>query len=403
MSNNKLNLNYPPPSRGIVVVWSLLATFPFPGSAWHRLQFLAGLRRLGFDVWYVEETDIKLMNPITYWPAPPRDYHLNVNYLANLMNLIGLEDRWIFRLPGQYDKCFGSRNITELRKLYREADVVINHTGAQEIRPDHSDIRCLVYIETDPVVNQIEVASGNSIVIRQLDAHHYLFSYGSNIGSPDCKVPIIRYSWLPTRPSVCTDWWITHKPRNNFSALTTIATWHHFAKDKVWNGQKLPWSKRDEFFRFIDLPSKSKLPLELAIEGINTFDLASLNRHGWRIIPAKDLSNINQYRDYIQTSLGEFTVAKGQYAYSRSGWFSDRSATYLASGRPVITQATGFENSIPTGVGLFSFSTKDEALSAIEAVASDYNRHSSAALEIACEYFSTERVLQGMLSKIGLM
>jgi len=401
LSINKLNLNYPPPSRGVVVVWSLIASFPFPGMAWHRLQFLAGLRRLGFEVWYVEETDIRVISPKNYWPTD--DYEPNVKYLSQLMELIGLSDRWIFRLPGQFDKCFGSLDITGLRKLYREADIVINHTGAQEIRPDHSDIRCLVYIETDPVINQIEVASGNNIIIRELDAHKYLFSYGTNIGSPGCTIPVTRYNWLPTRPSICIDWWATENQPDNSASLTTIATWHHSGKDKVWNGQKLPWSKRDEFLRFINLPSKSKLPLELAIEDINIFDLAYLNRHGWHIIPAKNLSNINQYRDYIQTSLGEFTVAKGQYVYSRSGWFSDRSATYLASGHSVITQDTGFGNTIPTGQGLFSFSNEEEALAAIDAVASDYKRHSNAALEIAYEYFSAERILENMLAKIGLL
>ena len=397
----KLDLNYPPATRGKIVVWSLIASFPFPGTAWHRLQFLAGLRRLGFDVWYIEETDITVMNPSNLWAS--EDYMPNVEYLARLMELIGMGDRWVFRPPGQFNICLGSLDLHGMYQLYRDADLVINHTGAQVIRPEHRQIKCLAYIETDPVLNQIEVVSGNQSIINQLDAHNLLFTYGSNIGTNTCTIPVGTYKWFHTRPAICIDWWSNWSQVESAEALTTIATWKHFGKQSNLNGRKLRWTKRDEFLRFINVAKNSKIPLELCIGNINAFDLELLKRNGWRIKAAKNISNISQYRDYIQKSLGEFTVSKEQYVYSNSGWFSDRSATFLASGRPVITQDTGFGNSLPTGEGLFSFSNEEEALAAIDHVASDYQHHSNAALEIAHEYFSSERVLRDMLSTIGLL
>lgn len=192
----KLDTNYPPATRGLIVLWGLIASFPFPGMAWHRLHYLAGLRRLGFDVWYVEETDIPVMKFDNLWRT--LDYKPNLKYLSNLMDLIGLGDRWIFKPPGQSEMCLGARNLDGMYQLYRDADVIINHSGAQTIRPYHSVIECLVYLETDPVASQIDVASGDDSIIKKLGSHDYLFSYASNIGAPNCKIPTTNFSWIPT-------------------------------------------------------------------------------------------------------------------------------------------------------------------------------------------------------------
>jgi hypothetical protein len=400
---NKLNINinYPPATRGLIVLWGLIASFPFPGMAWHRLHYLAGLRRLGFDVWYVEETDIPVMKFDNLWRT--LDYEPNLKYLSDLMELIGFGNRWIFKPPGQSEMCFGARSLNGMNQLYRDADIVINHSGAQTIRPYHSGIKCLVYIETDPVASQIDVASGNNSTIKKLSSHHYLFSYGTNIGAPDCKIPTQRFTWIPMGPPVCVDWWYTNKNPGKSRPLTTVATWKHSIRDRSWEGESWHWSKHHEFLKFIKLPRKSRLPLELAIGGITNDELEHLRNNGWKVRPAKELSDLGKYRNYIQNSSGEFTIAKEQYVAPRSGWFSDRSTTYLASGRPVITQDTGFGNSIPTGEGLFAFSTEEEALAAIDAVATNYERHASAALEIAKEYFEAEQIFKAMLKKIGIM
>ena len=395
----KLPTKYPPNTRGKIVVWGLLASSPFGGMIWQVLHHLVGLRRLGFDVWYVEDSDRLLYDPVTYWLTA--DYAANVQMLSRYMDSVDLGDRWIFRPPGVRDSCLGAMDLAGLDRLYHEADAVLNLCGAQELRDDHSKIRCLVFLETDPVELQVAVANGDPEIIRKLDAYDHLFTYGTNLGAPDCLVPLERYSWHPTRPPVCLDWWATSGLSPVGASLTTVANWKHTGKDVVWKGQTWHWSKHYEFLRFIKLPSRSSLPIELAVGAISNEDRAQLRNHGWRIVPS--LVEPSEYRDYISSSIGEFTAAKEQYVRPRSGWFSDRSVCYLAAGRPVITQDTGFGNSLPIGEGLFPFATEDEAVSAIDSVASDYARHSAAALEIAHEFFDAERVLGDVLHKIGLI
>jgi hypothetical protein len=391
---------YPPANRGKIVVWSLLATFPFGGVTWHRLHWLVGLRRLGFDVWYVEDSDRPIYDPQTFWPT--LEYSANAAYLSEQMKKVGLEDRWVFRPPGVTDHCLGAIDAAGLKKLYQEADVVINLSGAQEWRPDHAVIRSLIYIDTDPVAKQVEVANGNQRAIQFLDKHDHLFTYGENIGSPDCLVPIERYDWHPTRPPVCLDWWANSSKPGSGSALTTIGNWKHTGKDVSWQGETYYWSKHKEFLRFINLPTRASLPLELAIGEISDDEKARMRHHGWRMIPATSLAEPETYRNYIWNSLGEFTVAKDQYVRPRSGWFSERSACYLAAGRPVITQDTGFGNRLPTGEGLFAFSCEEEVLAAVDTIALDYKRHSSAALEIAREYFDGAKTLADVMRRVGL-
>jgi hypothetical protein len=392
---------YPPANRGKIVVWSLLATFPFGGMTWHRLHWLVGLRRLGFDVWYVEDSDRPIYDPQTFWPTS--EYSANAAYLSEQMKKVGLEDRWVFRPPGVTDHCLGATDPAGLKRLYREADVVINLSGAQEWRPDFRVIENLVYIDTDPVAKQIAVAKENSLAIQFLDKHDYLFTYGANLGAPDCLVPIERYHWHPIMPPVCLDWWANSDQPPSGSSLTTIANWKHTGKDIVWQGETYYWSKHKEFLRFINLPAHTQLPLELAIGAIRDHDKTKMRHHGWRIVPSVRLAEPLIYRNYIIGSLGEFTVAKDQNIRLRSGWFSERSACYLAAGRPVVTQDTGFGNRLPTGEGLFAFSNEEEALAAIDAIARNYEQNSSAAFEIAREYFDATKVLGDLMRRVGML
>lgn len=251
---------------------------------------------------------------------------------------------------------------------------------------------------------QVEIATGSAWE-EALAPHHYFLTYAENLGAPDCQVPVVRFNWIPTRPAICVDWWAEgdyRKPKPE--ALTTIANWKHTGKDVMWQGKRWSWSKHHEFLKFVDLPTRSKLPLELALGSkIDEAEKELLSQKGWRIYPARKLDNVHTYRDYIRNSLGEFTAAKEQYVAPHCGWFSDRSASYLAAGLPVITQDTGFSNILPTGEGLFAFTDNEEALAAIEAVATNYQRHADAALEIAQEYFSAERVIGRALEAIGCL
>lgn len=392
---------YPAATRGKLVVWSSLATFPFGGMTWHRLHYLVGLRRLGFDVWYVEDSDRPVYHPTSY--CPTLDYAENVNFLARQMDRIGLGDRWVFRPPGVDGFCLGATDLRGLNRLYKTADAAFNLSGAQELRPEHSGIRCLIYVETDPVVNQVAVAKADERTIRELASYDYLFTYGENLGAADCLVPIERFEWLATRAPVCLDWWNGARRPVEDAALTTVLNWKHTGKDVTWQGETYHWSKHYEFLRFMDLPSRSALPLELALGAISEDERVGVRNHGWRVVPSASISEPSVYRQYVRASLGEFTAAKEQYVRTRSGWFSDRSACYLAAGRPVITQDTAFGNILPSGEGLLSFSTEQDAVAAIEAVARDYPRHAAAAHEIALEYFDAQKVLGSLLGRVGLL
>jgi hypothetical protein len=392
--------NYPPATRGKIVLWGMLAHSPFGGMTWQVLHHLAGIRRLGFDVWYVEDADRPVFHPLTF--CGTFDATANIAYLARHMESIGLGERWIFRTPGS-DTCSGAGDLAELAQLYRDADAVLNLCGAQELRPNHDHIRCLVYLETDPVANQIGVANGSRQTIETLAAYHVLFTYGENFGATDCGVPVARFCWQPTRPPVCVDWWATTALPGPGAALTTVANWQHTGKDVVWQGETYHWSKHYEFLRFIDLPRCSPIELEAALGAISGDEANHLRQHGWRLRPSASLAEPGTYRDYIQASCGEFTVAKDHNIRLRSGWFSDRSACYLAAGRPVITQDTGFPNILPTGAGLFAFTTMDEALAAIAALAQNYAYHATMARQIAVEFFAAECVLGDMFRRIGLL
>jgi hypothetical protein len=396
----KIKNNYPAATRGKIIVWGMMAAFPFGGMVWQALQYVAGLRRLGFDVWYVEDADNELLNPETFvWHTD--DYASNLRCLAQFMDILGLQERWVFRPPGARDVCFGALDWSGLMKLYRQADVVINVCGYHQVLPHHDKIKDILYLQTDPLVDQVKVAKHDTRKIEQLSAHTHLFTYGENIGAPDCRVPVENYHWQPTRPPVCLDWWTSTTKKSSQAALTTISNWEHWDNDIVWQGERYYWRKDREFRRFIDLPLKSELPIELALEGIDDQKAEELARYGWRIVSARKLSDPCAYRDYICSSLGEFTVTKDQYVRPRTGWFSDRSVCYLAAGLPVITQETGFNKFFPTGKGLFAFETMEDILNAIDAIRSDYKGNCRAAREIAAEYFEVEKVVGSLMERIG--
>lgn len=395
-----LPCNYPPVTRGTVVVWGMLAAFPFGGMTWQVLHYLTGLRRLGFEVWYVEDSDCSVLDPTTYWATS--DYTENVKYLSRHMGSVGLEERWVFRPPGTRDTCLGARDMAGLAKLYREADAVVNLCGSHSLLPAHADIGCLIYIQTDPMVDQVKVAENDARLIEQLDAYAHLFTYGENLGAPDCLVPIERYQWKSTRPPVCLDWWAPTGLPTAESAFTTISNWMHWDDHIVWQDETYYWRKDREFRRFINLPAHTSLPLELALEGISECEVAELRQHGWGVVPARNTADPAAYRDYICASLGEFTIAKDQYVRPRTGWFSDRSVCYLAAGCPVITQETGFSKFIPTGRGLFAFETMEDILAAVDTIQTDYEGNCRAAREIAEQHFAAEKVIGRLMEQAGL-
>jgi GT2 family glycosyltransferase len=260
-----------------------------------------------------------------------------------------------------------------------------------------------VYIGTDPVEREVELAAGVQDAIDLMTPHCAFFTWGENYGRPDCRVPFTtRFPFKATRQPVVLDFWDAAGTCLT-DAFTTIAGWRQLWREVTIDGELYHWSKHYEFEKFIDLPGRTRKAFELMLSGCDERDAAALEARGWRVRDAAGISgDVDAYRQYIRGSRAEFTVAKDQNVRLRSGWFSDRSATYLAAGRPVVTQDTGFGNILPTGEGLFAFSTIDDILGAVDAIDSDYPRHSRRASEIAHEYFDAARVLTRLLSDVGL-
>jgi hypothetical protein len=327
------------------------------------------------------------------------DPSYNVAFLARLMAQFGLADRWAY-VDGATGTCYGlSRE--RLRQLYREADGLLNVCAATQLTEDHLRCPVRVYLETDPVFEQIRVAEGDPRAIEALAEHTHHFTYGENLGQPDCPIPLLKFAWRATRPPVIPDLW---EAGVNGAAerFTTVATWRNMGKDIRFRGETYYWSKHLNFLRVIDLPARTRQPLELALE-VDEAGHDLLTGHGWHVTPAFDVSrDLATYRRYIEGSRGEFTVSKDLVARTRSGWFSDRSACYLAAGKPVVTQDTGFGRYVPTGVGLLAFQTVEEAATALERINGDYARHCRAARAIAEEYFAAERVLDRLCREADL-
>jgi hypothetical protein len=247
----------------------------------------------------------------------------------------------------------------------------------------------------------VQVAQGDTTQIAALDAHDTHFTFAENIGAPDCDIPVERYRWLPTRQPIVLDFWEHDQPLNQ--TYRTITTWHNKDKDVTYRGETYYWTKDREFAKFLDLPRRSSARFELAADGVDATTRHCLLDHGWRQIdPAAVSRDANRYRAYIQNSRGEFTVARDQYVRPRTGWFSDRSACFLAASRPVITQETGFSKFLPTGMGLFAFETIEDVLAAVQDIDRDEKGHRRAAREVAAEYFSAERVLGSLMDRAGL-
>jgi hypothetical protein len=385
--------------RRRIGVLGTFANVPYAGMAWMHCQFLVGLARLGHDVFYAETTTAWPYHPIDFTTTDDPSYALA--YLARVMDGFGLGDRWAYLAAyadGRWYGPLGSQAID----LLRSADAVLNITGSTT--PEEIGVPCrLVYVGTDPVLQELRIANGDETLRQRVAAHAAHFTYGENIGSADCPVPPLPFPTHPTRQPVVLNLWDTGPPPR--STFTTVTNWEVKGYDFEHQGEVYNWSKHHEYLKIIDLPRHTDAPLELAmgLSGVSEDVRRLLRDNGWAVVDAFQMSlDPWPYRDYVRGSAAEFSVAKDMVARTRSGWFSERSACYLAAGRPVITQDTGFGRSLPTGEGLFAFRGRDDALAAIDSVRSDYPRHSRAARAIAENYFKAETVLARMLDMVGL-
>jgi len=389
---------FQPPKKGKIIVFGILFWYPLAGVTFQFLHYLLGLRRLGYDPYYIEDSGRWIYDPQLNDLSP--DASGNIATVLPALQAHGFGDRWAFRGNYPDGRCYGMTE-PQILQLYKDADAFLNVTGAQELREEHMACPRRIYVESDPVAAQIKVAQGNPETIAALSAHQVHFSFGENFGAPDCKVPLQRFHWIPTRQPVILDLWNNAFPADG-RPYTTIATWENKGKDIVYEGQTYYWSKDREFMKVIDLPRRRPVRFELAV-GRDDKVQQILRDNGWGWSDSIEISrDLERYRNYILRSRGEFTVAKDQNIRLLSGWFSDRSTCYLAAGRPVINQETGFSNWLPTGRGLFTFRTMDDILAAVDTIESDYDGNSRAAREIAHEHFAAEKVLGKLMQQAGL-
>jgi len=382
-----------------LVVLGMMGRCPYGGQTWLYLNWLRGFHRLGHEVWYVEDD--------TVWPYDPEQNTITdncryaVHHIATCLERIGLKDRWAFRLADRKDASWGLSS-SQLNDLYRNCDALLNIVGATDLREEHLAAPLRVYVETDPVTAELRLANGDEHTRIAYGLHHKLATYGENYGAPDCGVPLSGLSFIKTRQPVDLDLWpMTFDPQaRNF---TTIGNYRQNGSDVEYRGEVYRWSKHHEWEKFIDLPRRTAQPFEVALN-VNEPDRQRLEQHGWRIVPplAMSLDIFGAYPELFRRSRAEWTVAKDQNVRLRSGWFSERHVCYLASGKPVITQDTGFGNILPTGEGLFAFHTMEEVLAGIDAINREYERHCRAARRVAAVHFECGAVAARLLADVGL-
>jgi hypothetical protein len=380
-----------------IVVLGTLASDPYAGMAWMHMQIVVGLQRLGHDVYYFETT--------SRWPYDPTrasfvgDSTYALPYLQHVARSFGLKHRWAFRRSYGDKAWFGMSQATS-EDLLAHADVVINVSGATRVAEEGLKVGRMVYLGTDPVAHEIGFLQGDEDVRTIIAEHTDFATYGENIGTANCALPPLPGLRARTRQPILLDLWRNGPPSR--PEFTTVCNWKQEGCVE-FDGQAFYWSKDREFLKFLDLPRRISQPLELAMGPIDSAVCRMLTSNGWRIADAHAFSTDPwSYRDYVCASCGEFTVAKDQNVRLRTGWFSERSACYLAAGRPVITQDTGFGTVLPIGEGLFAFNNLEQILTSFDAVYSNYERHSRAASAIAEEYFRAETVLSRLLDELGI-
>lgn len=383
-----------------LVVLGMMGRCPFGGQTWLYLNWLLGLRKLGHEIWYIEDD--------TVWPYDPErdsitdDCSYAVRHIATCMERIGLPDTWGFRAAYRNGECYGLTGA-QLDELYRTCDALLNVVGATDLRTEHLAAPLRVYVECDPVIAELQLANGDQHTATALANHHAIVTYGENFGAADCRVPIDGRLYGKTRQPVDLDLWpMAYEPEARF--FTTIGNYRQTGNDVAYGGEIFHWSKHYEWEKFLSLPQRTPQPFELAMFPTDPTDREKLQAHGWKLVPPfrMSLDIFGAYPAYFRSSRAEFTVAKDMNVRLRSGWFSERDACYLACGKPVVAQDTGFGNVLPTGQGLFSFSTLDEAVAAIEEVNGNYRRHCLAARAIAEEYFEAGKVAARLLRDVGL-
>lgn len=388
-------------SRPKIVLLGMLTKIPVGGVMWLVRQYAVGFERLGYDVYYVEAHG---RVPSMFMEDEHDDATAKaVAFLADQMASNGMANRWAFHAVHDGGRCFGLSR-SEIDELYRDAALIINLHGGTVPLEEHAATGRLVYMGTDPVELELELHRGEQHAIEFLEPHVAFFTWGLNYGKADCRLPWSeQFRFVPSPPPVVLDLWQGAGGSMESAAFTTVGNWRQPWREVRFEGEVYTWSKHHEFLKILELPRLVDQQFELALSSYVETDRGMLVANGWSVRPALEVSfDPDVYRTYIATSRGELTVAKDQNVRLRTGWFSERSATYLAAGRPVIQQDTGFGSAFPTGKGVYGFADLDGAVAAVEAVNADYAGNRRAATEVAREFLNYDVVLGDILDHMGM-
>ena len=375
----------------IIIFAGALGRFPVGGHAWTEMQYLLTLRSLGHDVFFLEEcgTGSWVYNYDTQKITTDLDYP--TLYVRKCLDPIGFGNRWIYRAG---DNSVGM-HTDEFLDICSRADLLLIR-GSPIIlwRREYNWPRRRIFVDSDPGFTQFAIMNGDRNLTGTIDRCENLFTTGQRIGADDCTIPTAGRTWIKTVLPVALAYWPPDE-NNGASQFTSVMQWRSY-QDIVYNGVTYG-NKEKEFPKFIELPKVTEQRFCIALTGGIPEDLKKYDwdvRPGWVISSSPD-----SYREFIQESRAEFGVAKHGYVESRSGWFSDRSACYLASGRPVLVQDTGQGDWLPVGEGIVTFRNFQEALTGINTINTDYEHHRRSARSIAEKYFSADKVLSALLDE----
>jgi hypothetical protein len=381
-------------AKRTILLSGMIAADPWQGGAtWAVLQYLLGFKRLGHEIYFVEPVAKASLRPagVSLAQSDNAAYFRQVTAefdLAQASALVLAHTRETVGLPYE-----------ELGAIARRADVLINISGLLADEAITADIPVRVYLDLDPGFNQLwqEVQS----IDRGFAGHTHFVTIGQAIGQPDCPVPTCGLPWIPTlQPVVLAHWPVAD--HITYDALTTVGNWRGYGS--IEHRGVIYGQKAHSLRQFVTLPTRTKetFLLALAIHPDERKDQAALAENGWRLMdPVRVAGTPSDYQRFIQGSKAEFGIAKSGYVAARCGWFSDRSVCYLASGRPVLAQDTGFDRFLPTGAGLFSFADGEDVLAGIDSLRCDYVLHAKSARNLAEECFDSDKVLTRLLSRIG--
>lgn len=380
----------------------MLGLLPVGGVTWDYLQYPLGLFELGHDVYYIEDTGL--------WPIFQKDEGAGeaIRTLASVMKAVGMENRWAYRDEASSE--WYGMNRAQVLEILKTSELFLNISCAACMRDEVMEIPYRALVDSDPMFTQIQCIQDKGLLHEQkgmaslVQAHTHHFTFGEAINHPKCRIPSTGENWHPTRQPICLSQWPQKKLPllSSEPQFTTVMNWSA-AKELCYEGES--WGQKNlEFLAVIDLPMQVA-PLRLGVAMSNRlaipFPEEEMKGYGWIILdPSLCAPDWLSYRNFLQQSYGEFSVAKHTYVKAHSGWFSCRSACYLATGRPVITQDTGWSEILPNGEGLVAFKTHDEAAEALKRVAAEPERHANAARKIAEECFDSRIVLSDLLAVV---